>query len=442
MSSFEIQFSPRESAARDPLDRVAEAEIGIFVGDLCLTELEDRFAKTVRPTLRASTYRLAFWLAENWWRLRWEPESDGHDWQLSHNLAAVGSGYIWPALTLVSDGDDVTLRMRPSRVAPTEDIRYLIRQDLQIPVESFVSGIDRFIGAVIERMRSTGHEQTELEKLWNEILEERQDPETAHWRKLESLAGLDPGATAGAYLDPLLTQQPSIGASGLEELIAACQEATQDTLNKLKDIREQGTTRLAMPNIEPLRERIQDDLSQQSLWNVLAGTFDAPWQRAYRAADAARKHWSIGPGPISSQQLAEALGTKEQLILTPGKTTQVQLSAGYRNDNSDQFTVALSARAPAGRRFALARLVGDYLVTSDAERLLPATATRTARQKFQRAFAQQLLCPVDDLKAFLDMDHPNDDQIEEAAIEFDVSPLLIKTTLVNQGLMDRQALQA
>lgn len=57
MSTFAIHFSPRESAARDPLDRIAEADIGIFVDDICLTELEDHVAKTVRPTLRASTYR-------------------------------------------------------------------------------------------------------------------------------------------------------------------------------------------------------------------------------------------------------------------------------------------------------------------------------------------------------------------------------------------------
>ena len=74
--------------------------------------------------------------------------------------------------------------------------------------------------------------------------------------------------------------------------------------------------------------------------------------------------------------------------------------------------------------------------------MLPATATKTARQKFQRAFAQQLLCPVDDLKGLVATNQPTDDQIEEAATEFDVSPLLIKTTLVNQGLLERQALQA
>jgi len=96
-------------------------------------------------------------------------------------------------------------------------------------------------------------------------------------------------------------------------------------------------------------------------------------------------------------------------------------------------------RAPG--RFAVARLLVDYLETADTERLLPATATKTARQKFQRAFAQQLLCRVEDLKTFLDTNQPNDEQIEEAAAMFDISPLLNKTTLVNHGLLDRQAIQ-
>lgn len=62
MSTFTIQFSPRESAACDPLDRDAEADIALFVEGLCLTELEDRIAKTVRPALGASLDCLAIWL--------------------------------------------------------------------------------------------------------------------------------------------------------------------------------------------------------------------------------------------------------------------------------------------------------------------------------------------------------------------------------------------
>jgi hypothetical protein len=440
-NTFEIQFSPRESSARDPLDRVAEADIGIFVSDLCLTELEDRFAKTVRTTFRASTYRLAMWLAANWWRLRCEPESNALDWQLSHNLAAVGSGYVWPTLSLFTDGAFVTLKMRPSRVSPTEDIRYLLRQDLQIPVQSFISGIDRFIAAVIERLRATGHPQTELEKLWGEIQGERHDPPTAQWRKLEALAGLDPDSEEGAFLEPLLTQMDSVGQSGLEELIVEYKGATQEALGLLADLRARSAYQLAMPDMEPLRQRIQADAKQQIVHSTQIDHSDPPWQQAYLAAAAAREYWGFKPGPINNRQLADAVGAKDEALFTAARHEKAQLSAGFRADGPQQFTVALGAHVPTGRRFALARLLGDYLATPDTEHMLPATTSKTSRQKFQRAFAQQLLCPVDDLKAYLCTDEPSDEQIEDAAAEFEVSPLLIRATLVNHGLLDRQALQ-
>jgi hypothetical protein len=441
--AFEIQFAPRASAAPDALDQATEADIGLFVGDLCLTELEDRRAKTVRPTFRASAYRLAFWLAENWWRLHWEPEAAHLDWQLSHNLAAVGAGYLWPALTIVSDGQEVTLKMHSSAVTATEDIRYLHRQDWRIPLESFTTGVDHFIGAVIERLLACGHPGSALETLWNEIRAERQDAETARWRKLEALAGLDPGTDSGAFLDSLLVQQPVIGPSGLEELIAACQATTQDTLNKLADAREQGAMNLALPDSETLRSRIQAQWQQASAQTAQAGlAIQAPWQRAYQAADTLRASWMLEPGPINNATLAEALGADEQQLFAPSTAMPSTISAGFRGDRSGQFTVALAARAPTGRRFALARLLGDNLATADTEHLLLATPSKTARQKFQRAFAQQLLCPVADLKQFFGADNPDDERIEDAATEFDVSPLLVKTTLVNHGLLDRQALQA
>ncbi|MDD3449040.1 MAG: hypothetical protein PHF72_08440, partial [Gammaproteobacteria bacterium] len=88
----------------------------------------------------------------------------------------------------------------------------------------------------------------------------------------------------------------------------------------------------------------------------------------------------------------------------------------------------------------LARLVADHIYRSAGDRLLPATDARTARQKFQRAFAQEFLCPFTALSDFLGSTEPTDDRIEEAADLFNVSPLLVKTTLVNRGVLGREVL--
>ncbi len=264
VSTFEIRFAPREGAAQDPIERAAEADLSLFVGDICLTEIEDRLARTVRPTLRASAYRLAYWLAENWWRLRWEPERDDLDWRMSHCLAAAGGGYVWPALSLVGDGENLILRMRPSAVTPIENIRYLVKDDVQIPVEVFVAGIDSFVDAVIDRLRTTGHAQTELEALWSHVQAERRSPDAARWRKLEALAGLDPDAQEGAFLETLLAQQARTGPAALDELLAAFKQAAPATLEGLLDARHQATTARAMPDTEALRRRVRADLAKRT----------------------------------------------------------------------------------------------------------------------------------------------------------------------------------
>lgn len=100
----------------------------------------------------------------------------------------------------------------------------------------------------------------------------------------------------------------------------------------------------------------------------------------------------------------------------------------------------LERRLPTSRRFAFLRLVGDHLTSTPEDMLLPATEARTARQKIQRAFAQEFLCPFRDLRAFLGTDSPTDEHLEQAADTFRVSPLLVRTTLVNRGMLPRESL--
>ena len=91
--------------------------------------------------------------------------------------------------------------------------------------------------------------------------------------------------------------------------------------------------------------------------------------------------------------------------------------------------IALRSKWEAGRRFDLARLLGDRLLGQD-EPLLPATRAYTYRQKAQRAFAAELLCPYHAVRDFLGTDR-SAERREEAASYFNVSPLAISTVLVN-----------
>ena len=71
---------------------------------------------------------------------------------------------------------------------------------------------------------------------------------------------------------------------------------------------------------------------------------------------------------------------------------------------------------------------------------MPGTNCYTNRQKFQRAFAQEFLCPFDALREYPNMNAPDSYDIQDAADYFNVPPLMVQTTLVNKGVLHRDTL--
>ncbi len=111
------------------------------------------------------------------------------------------------------------------------------------------------------------------------------------------------------------------------------------------------------------------------------------------------------------------------------------LSAGFKKDEKqDMFRIVLHQPRETGRRFTLARLIGDYLAVPEGHLLL-ATPVKTSRQKFQKAFAQEFLCPFNELMEILNTNTPEEDDIEEASAHFNVSPITITRTLEHKGIL-------
>ena len=149
--SFQIrldQWLSREHGS--PLERATLAEVSVWLDDYSLTKLEDVLAKTVRLSARLSVHALAYWLAGNCCRLRWEPESalNSRDWYPSHSIAAAGGGYLWPNVTFSSDGDYVLVRaMRTGDKSPGP-VRYLADLDGKITTDALEGGIDPLFEAL------------------------------------------------------------------------------------------------------------------------------------------------------------------------------------------------------------------------------------------------------------------------------------------------------
>lgn len=82
-------------------------------------------------------------------------------------------------------------------------------------------------------------------------------------------------------------------------------------------------------------------------------------------------------------------------------------------------------------------LLGLAIDLGQDQRILPVSGAATATQKFGRAFGQEFLCPWEELDAFTDENGTSEDAIARAAERWEVSEMLVTTTLVNRGKVER-----
>ena len=405
----------------------------LIVGDSIVTEVEDSLAQTLRDDILVSVYPLARFITENWWRLRWEPVPARIDpaWRLRHCLSAVGDGYSWPNLEFASDGEAIHIQLCSGSASRTAPIRYVNNLNEWVAAEEFECAIDRFLEAVAGRLDTMQHPETDLDALLGDLRAERNDSEVARWRRLEAIAGYDPDEAPEAFIRDLLAESDSIGWPSIQELAAASrQRALQDLTSLREELTQRGTS-FQVADLPRLHDAVKGDVGNRAL---------PPWSRASAAARAARKIFGLNGEVVTNPRLAELFSVPEQLFQT-GDPANVPYSASFHCDEQRQNRLGINKRLSTSRRFAVCRLLGDRLC-SDLETTPLSTATdaATARQKFQRAFAQELLCPFDTLMNVLGSDAPTDDEIDIAAEHFQVSPLLVRTTLVNRHILPRDTL--
>ena len=430
-AAFSINYEWLHSEEANVAEQATLAELAITVGQSCATEVEDILAKSVRSHARLSALHLAEWFASNWWRLLWEPKADTYSWRASHKIGNAGNGYVWPDLSFSSDWQSVTLSSNPTPRCDAEPVRYLNRFEIPISIEDFEKGVGNFIEGTIARLFSVSRTQSELNTLWDEVVSECRDPDVSQWRTLEACMGYDPDEAPDSLIDSLLKQMYSYGASAIQEVAAASKSQTVSHVNGLHDA-AMGSDGISVhiPRYDTIRQRLQSETDFS----------DIPWQRAEQAALIARETWNLNV-PISTGQLADLFCITEKQFLDNQEIKQKSVIAGFRDcDNSDDFRISWNSNYPTSRRFALARLVSDNFIAPESEKLLPGTCSLTSRQRFQRAFAQEFLCPFTSLQQELGYGTPSSEDVHSAAEYFQVSPLMIQTTLVNKGVLDQRTL--
>jgi hypothetical protein len=426
-----------ESALHDaPEVRETSALLTIMLGNTVVTRNEDVWSRTVRDEVRLSAYPLALWFAASWWRLRWEPlpmrpATPNHSWRMAHEMAAAGYGYLWPQMFFAFDGESMHVWVRQSAPDAHAAVRYLLDAHHAIPGSVFEDTLDEFIAHVIARLKAVDVQRTTLHDLWHEIMEERHDADLAASRRLEAMLGFDPDECPAELYQKFANLIPKAGAAAITELAPVCASADPGvTLERV----------MAFADTEGLEGHIDLTLPTDG---STAAVPTPVWQRGRALARRARAAVGLNGAAVSDGRLCELVNLPiERALNTEGTPwTRSLLSMAIRHGESRQLKFLLRKRNKPGRRFELARLLGDALAMADAnDRWLPATDAKTARQKMQRAFAIEFLCPIQSLTAFLGDDFSSD-ATEEAAEHFGVSHTAVETHLVNNGLLSSDVLR-
>ena len=432
----QLMFSIRHEALDEgsPEEKAAFGILKIAAYGNLLTMGRDAHTNRFRNGPLVSGYHLAEWLAWNWWRLRWEPrpEAPCSDWSLAHCMASIGEGYVWPNVTIFSDGFRTALVSKPSQDPDATPFRYIGAQPFVVTTEVFESAVDVFVRRVIENIRKTPLTETNLQILWRRLAAERENPERVRFRRIEALLGYDPDDAETHEVVRYLDDAEYLGEDALVEVAAdAAEREKENTLAKVP----WADYFTDMAQQQGFDARAGDAVALNSVAGIPAWGETAAWRVGEAVAHVIRGQERLGAEPISNRRLTELAGTSPDAITDKSRRTDaISFLLGHGNGAA---RVALRSKWETGRRFDLARLIGDRLF-ANSDQLLPATRAYSYRQKVQRAFAAELLSPFTAVDDMLNGDYSEEMQLE-AAEHFGVSPMTVRSLLMNKERIARDS---
>ena len=388
----------------------------------CLTEGVAADSNELVAGPRAAGYYVAEWLAWNWWRLLWETGSanPGGEWVFAHCLSSIGEGYVWPNIEISSDG--VYARIASARTTDSAPSLYRYvgapRSEV-VAAEELAATISSFVQVVLDQLNGDSVTATNLHRIWHDLEAARQDADATRLRRLEARLGCDPDEADATLLRTAMDSTEELGSDAVDELVADAGARRSKAVPSSKELI--GVAKASGSEAHP-----QDGATLAQGRNRHEFGKVAAWRFGVGAAEALRQREALDGKPISNKTLSDLAGTRANALRrTTGQTSPLAFMLTTRGGS----WVALRGKWETGRRFDLARLLGDRLLGQD-EPLLPATRAYTYRQKAQRAFAAELLCPYQAVREFLGADR-SEERREEAADYFNVSPLAISTVLAN-----------
>lgn len=430
---FDIERAEAPHGVVDPLDRRTWARMRIATGERTISNFWDSESERVSPYVFMPLFNMAEWILRNWWALLYEPfngeesfirfaklDTLDQDWLFRHALRSSDSATYPPSLYLYSNGPRVSLVWREDREESKRE-RYLgsgrellERSDVEAELRKFVSTVLNWCG---------GLENDRIEALKSN-LEAVGSTSTVEYRFCAAAGtlGLDPYAT-------------SEWPGALFEFLAGdfSDDASEPLADDFLEAVEPENAPALWDWIRVAKDRFQL-LSHQRVFPVEASL---PTAKDFGYSLARRMRERVGMtdgGPVGNlvKLARDACGFQFRHEMYNHVPSQNVIAiVGWLDENT--ATIASPGKREESQRFLEAR--GLYqLLTGCASGARLLTTASTWQQQAGRAFAAELLAPMEALaaKVHSDMDFlEQGDIVQELADQYRVSTLLVQNQLRN-----------
>jgi hypothetical protein len=416
--------------AKGPELRATWARFEIRAGDELITRLIDQSSRSVRNSLFLPLYPLAEWLATHWWFLLHEVETFGRStsdqYERRHNIRYGAEGFALPAFTIRPVGEDnIRLDWKPA-VFKAQNLEFTASGSSHISSLELRQVLVDFISAVIKRLHVEGVNGTLLEQEWQSIQDA--EPDELDFCAAVAALGLDPYAMNEGEQASILTASELLPSSVLPDFFAVADWPT--LLVQARNVRNAlASSRRNKGDLKPIK-CLRSELSNFPFSG-------SPWNQGYQFANELRKRLNLNGERLDSlTSLSKALDLpRSSLEAAIVKVSNLPgpMDALVANNSFESPGFAIPARRQEALRFALCRALFEYLTALDEGPLL-VTRAHSDRQKRNRAFAAEFLVPADLLRKALPQQVIEDDEMDELAATFGVSPSVIRHQIENHRL--------
>ena len=428
MSKLEIRQAWVASSSGALEFRHTTAQLEFIVNGTCLTRNENIWSQSVQDGVTVPTYPLALWLLNSWWRLLYEPLPPkglpAIDWRMAHEIGAANHGIVWPKIIFASDSQTIQIWASHFDPGPLQSVRYIngLPRGESISISEFKNSVFDFISVVDCKLGAVGISNSDLSELVKIIQEEQEDDHQSKYRRLEAIMGFDPDECPPDAMIYASELGCKIGLSTLDEL--APLYGKRATAAPLREIEQFASSDGVIG--QPTFTRLEYPPSP---------TGHRPaWQSAVNDARTIRAQIGNERCPINTHGLYELLGIASNDMDKWSPHVRRSVSVGIPL-TSDKIKFVPRKSHPISKRFELSRYIGDINYVNMGN-WFTTTDLRTHRQKYQRAFAAEFLCPIVGLTDYLNNDF-SDEAIDEASEYFDVSQQTINSLLANNHLIEK-----